>query len=372
MRPIFAAVFAVIALLTAPALHARPAPKAAPAATSASEQHLILVTLDGVRWLDLFRGPDPALVANKRFTHPDLQDMVVKAWLDDDNPGAQLMPFLHGMVTSGGVLAGNRDINDCMNVSNPMWFSYPGYNEIFTGRADPEIISNDPNYNRNVTFFEWLQRRPAFAGKVLAFGNWDVFPYIINDKRSGVPVNPGLGLRHPTETLTMRLALDAWRTQKPRVLYVGLGDTDELAHIGDYPGYLAAMNRDDDFIAELWRMAQADPATRGKTTLIVTTDHGRGTGLGAAWTEHGSAASVALDPAGFTIPDKAGFPGSEQIWLGAIGPGVRPLPLDPTADDTAQCFSQSQIAASALTALGEDWRAFDAKAGEPLPFFVRK
>jgi len=364
MRPIFAAMFALVAAFAAPALQAKPAP--------ASDQRLILVTLDGTRWLDIFRGPEVRLVIDKDYTKPDLKETIVQTWMTTENPGAELMPFLHGTVARQGVLTGNRDLNECFNVANTMWFSYPGYNEIFTGRADSEITSNDPEYNRNVTFFEWLQRRPAFAGKVLAFGNWDVFPYIINDKRSGVPVNPGLGQRYPTETLTMRLALDAWRTQKPRVLYVGLGDTDELAHIGDYPGYLAAMNRDDDFIAELWRMAQADPETRGKTTLIVTTDHGRGTGFGGAWTEHGSAASVALDPAGFTIPDKAGFPGSEQIWLGAIGPGVdASAPVLDTFED-GKCLSQSQIAASALTALGEDWRAFDAKAGEPLPFFVRK
>jgi hypothetical protein len=370
MRLIFAAMLAVIAPLAAAGVHAKPAQTAQP--VQSGDQRLILVTLDGTRWQDVFRGPDPVLVTDKRFTHPDLQEHVVQSWVEGDNPGADLMPFLHRMGASGGVLTGNRDTAECMNVANPMWFSYPGYNEIFTGRADPEITSNDKEYNRNVTFFEWLQRRPAFAGKVLAFGNWDAFAYIINDKRSGVSVNPGLGGRNLTETLTMRLALDAWRTQKPRVLYVGLGDTDELAHIGDYAGYLAAMNRDDDFIAELWRMAQADPATRGKTTLIVTTDHGRGAGAGAAWTEHGSAASVALDPEGFTIPDKAGFPGSEQIWLAAIGPAVEAAWPEIEFFGSGKCLSQSQIAASALTALGEDWRAFDAKAGEPLPFFVRK
>ena len=30
---------------------------------------------------------------------------------------------------------------------------------------------------------------PEFTGKVAAFGSWDVFPYIINDKRSNIPVN---------------------------------------------------------------------------------------------------------------------------------------------------------------------------------------
>jgi hypothetical protein len=31
----------------------------------------------------------------------------------------------------------------------------------------------------------------------------------------------------------------------------------------------------------------------------------------------------------------------------------------------------NQIAASALTALGQDWKAFDAGAGAPLPFVTK-
>ncbi|WP_408590565.1 hypothetical protein [Novosphingobium sp.] len=344
---------------------ARSAPHAV--APADGGQRLILVTMDGTRWHDLFRGPDAALLADKRFTDPDMKDAVENAWATGPDHGAALMPFLHGTMAHRGVLYGNRDAGQCLQVANGMWFSYPGYNEILTGRADDaHITSNDKIYNPNVTFLEWLNRRPGFAGKVAAIGTWDVFPYIINDKRSGIAVNAAFGGRFPTDTLTMRAAFDTLRTVKPRVLYVGLGDTDELAHIGDYDQYLTAMNRDDDFIAELWRMAQADPAFRGRTTLIVTTDHGRGTAGGAAWTEHGSARSVEIDPAGFTIPDKAGFPGSEQIWLAALGPAVRAA--QPVG---SQCLHQNQIAASALVALGQDWRAFDAGAGAPLPFFAK-
>ncbi len=344
------------------------------AAAQDGDQRLILVTMDGTRWQDVFRGPDPAMLADKRFTDPDLKETIAQSWLAGPDhkagSGAALMPFLHSLAAQGGVLTGNRDAGQCMDVTNAMWFSYPGYNEILTGRADPAITSNDKIWNRNVTFLEWLNRRPEFAGKVLGFGNWDAFAYIINEQRSGVPMNPGFAGRHPSETLVMRRALDALRDHKPRVLYVGLGDTDELAHLGDYDQYLTAMNRDDDFIAELWRTAQADPAYRGKTTLIVTTDHGRGaTGAGgAAWTDHGSAASVRLDPAGFTIPDPAGFPGSEQIWLAAIGSGVKPAQT--TGTQPSACLGQNQIAASALTALGQDWKAFDSGAGAPLPFVI--
>jgi hypothetical protein len=345
-----------LALLMIPALVRAEAPAASPV----PERRLILVTMDGTRWQEVFRGPDKALVAEPKFTHPDWKETVEKAW----GRPADLMPFLHSLPARGGVLHGNRDAGECMRVTNPMWFSYPGYNELLTGRPDPAITTNDKTWNRNVTFLEWLNRRESFAGKVRMYGTWDVFPYIINDKRSGVPVNGESAGAHPTETRTMHDAQAALRAAGTmRVLYVALGDTDEFAHEGDYAQYLASMNRDDDFIAELWRMAETDPAWRGRTTLIVTTDHGRGSKPGAAWTEHGSAAAWKLAPADYTIPAPEGFIGSDEIWLAAIGPGVHAAAAGST------CLTQSQIAASALTALGEEWRAFDAGAGAPLPFF---
>lgn len=337
-------------------------PSLSTAQAPADGQRLILVTMDGTRWQEVFRGPDKALLAEPKATHPYWRETVEQAWPS----GAALMPFLHGLPAQGGVLYGNRDAGECIRLTNPMWFSYPGYNEMLTGRADPAITTNDKVWNRNVTFLEWLNHRPVRAGQVRVYATWDVFPYIVNGPRSGVPVNGELTAAHPTETATMRMARDALHgATNLSVLYVALGDPDTFAHTGDYAQYLAAMNRDDDFIAELWRMAQADPAWRGRTTLIVTTDHGRGKRPGT-WTEHGSAEAYRLAPSDYLVADPDGFPGSEEIWLAAIGPGVHPAP--PIALKQT-CFTQSQLAASALTALGEDWKAFDAGAGAPLPFF---
>jgi hypothetical protein len=39
------------------------------------------------------------------------------------------------------------------------------------GFPDPRIDSNDKVPNPNVTLFEWLHQKPAFKGKVAAFGS---------------------------------------------------------------------------------------------------------------------------------------------------------------------------------------------------------
>ena len=53
------------------------------------------------------------------------------------------------------------------------------------------INSNAKIYNKNITILEKLNQTIDYKNKIAAFASWDVFPFIINDKRSGVPVNAG-------------------------------------------------------------------------------------------------------------------------------------------------------------------------------------
>lgn len=347
-----------LALLASPLAHA-----------GSKDQRVVLVTLDGVRWQEIFRGADPVIAANKTFT--PLAKQVKSQFLDPADPASALTPFLHQVVAKQGVLLGDRDHGACFEVTNKMWFSYPGYNEILTGKVDPKIASNSYGPNANVSFLEWLNGRPGFAGKVGAIGSWSVFNDILNPARTKLPVNAGwaaMPTRSPTEVMIAKLqsqtaqrwetvrfdafthayALEALKHDKPRVLYISYGETDDFAHDGLYDQTLISLRRSDDFIAELWATLQADPAYRGKTTLIITTDHGRGAGANPKdWESHG-------------FP----WPGSNQTWLAAIGPGI--VPGAKTGPD---CAGANQVAATALTALGVDWQAFDATAGAPLGIF---
>ena len=59
------------------------------------------------------------------------------------------------------------------------------------------------------------------------------------------------------------------------LLVVHFAGPDNRGHAGDSTGYVAAIRRSDAFTGALWRLAQELPEWRGKTTLIVTADHGR-------------------------------------------------------------------------------------------------
>jgi hypothetical protein len=354
---------------------------------AAPATNVILVTVDGLRWQEVFRGADERLLRDPQFTPKDYAEFEPHQKVGANKARATLMPFFWSTIVQRGTVLGDRDHGSSMRVSNPWWFSYPGYNEILTGRADSKVDSNDKRLNNNVTVLEWLNRQPNYQGRVQAFGSWDVFPYIINSQRSGVPVNvsatPIVGpptqheiwlqqlqaqmplafpaVRH--DALTHQHALEALRSDQPRVMYIAYGEPDDFAHEGKYGEYLAATHRFDAFLKELWESAQADQAYANQTAILVTTDHGRGELPLENWQHHSS-----LEAARRSDPKAEGIAGSEQIWFAALGANVASQGLKIVAQEQLQ----SQVTATMLNVLGIDAASFDAKIAPSLPLIVQQ
>ncbi len=266
--------------------------------------NVVLITLDGLRGEEVFTGADQRLMIKENgVDKPD--ESKANWWRESPQERRELlMPFLWQMCKSNrGWIAGDvYEHQSRVMVTNGLFFSYPGYNELLSGFPDPKVVSNDKKYNTNVTVLEWLNQQPGLAGSVAAFGSWDVFPYIINDKRSQVPVNAGWqkftvgnpdrlemlnlvseqlfhewdGVRY--DVLTASGAIEYMKAKQPRVLYVSLGETDDWAHAGKYNRYLLAAQQNDFFIRQLWETCQALPSHKDKTAFVITSDHGRGDG----------------------------------------------------------------------------------------------
>ncbi|MGY0427064.1 MAG: phosphoglyceromutase, partial [Polaribacter sp.] len=153
---------------------------------------VFIITLDGLRWQELFSGADSLLVENKEYVE-NTASLKKQFWRETAKERrAVLFPFIWSKVAKMGQIHGNRWKGSKMNLTNGMHFSYPGYNEILTGKADDNRInSNDKIPNPNKTILEFAEKSDAYSGKVAAFGSWDVFPYIINEERSGLYVNAG-------------------------------------------------------------------------------------------------------------------------------------------------------------------------------------
>lgn len=320
-----ALVFALLAVLglAAPARAQEEAP--APS--------VVLVTIDGYRWEELFRGADASRV----------RDPQARAhYVDAPDRAAVLTPFLLSF-REAGALIGDRDAGSCAHVSNEYWFSYPGYAEMMAGRPNPHARSNQNRPNADVTVLERLLQRPEFQGQVRVFAEWDVMPGILNTARSNIPVfvPPDYDALHDPQVMAAAREILA---DPPRVLWVALGDTDNRAHEGKYEAYLDAAHAADAFLSEIWQAYQANPRTAGRTTMIVTADHGRGAIAGDRWRGHGSGRWRHVIVPGLRRE------GSDAIFIGVRGPGVSPGAGAGYA--MGSCASVSQIAATVLAGLG--------------------
>ena len=321
-------------------------------------RNVIIVTLDGFRWQEIFGGADSILITNSTY-NVDTGLCKSMYWAPTAAQRREkLMPFMWNVIGKQGQLYGNRWLQNHVAVKNIYKFSYPGYNEILTGFPDTRLIPNTPVENQNVNLLEFLNTRSNFTGKVVAFSSWNIIPFILNEKRSGIPVNSGYeNLSEENDSiatlintvqssitskghtrydqLTYLSARNYLQSHHPRVAFVSLGEMDESAHGRRYDLYLQNASTADRMLAELWYLVQTDPFYRDHTMLIITTDHGRGD-TPKGWHNHGALTH-----------------GSGATWLGMIGPDIVPL----GEISGGQKLFNNQIAATICELLGEKFVA---------------
>ncbi len=330
--------------------------------------NIFIITTDGFRWQEVFKGADYKIISDTNYVS-DTSLMIDQFWSDDLlERKKKLMPFFWNVIAKKGTLVGNRTYGNDVNVANLFKISYPGYNEILTGFADRQFIPNLTVRNKNSNILEYLNNCNEYAGKVAAFSSWNVMPYILDEKHNSFPVNSGYemlderndstnmlintvqnGVEQKTHTrydlLTYASAKNYIEQKHPKVLFLGLGETDEFAHKGQYDQYLQKAKQVDQIIAELWYYVQTDPFYKGNTTFIITTDHGRGSKT-SKWSQHG-----------FWVK------GSGETWMAMIGPGIAAEGERKTKGE----LYLKQIASTIALLADEDFHAGDHPVAAPIP-----
>lgn len=294
--------------------------------TEHPSKYLIIITLDGLRWQEVFTGANDTLLRAEA-GKPEWEQWTQQHPVQNREA---LMPFLWNEIATNGQIHGNREKGSQVGVTNNMRISYPGYNEIFTGHPDDRHIKLNfkiPNPNQNV--LRSIGREKNFRGRVASFASWDVFPSIFNQEKGGMYINAAFetesgvafsalnaqlntverrwGSRVRPDSLTAAFALEYLRQASPRVLHIGLGETDEYAHEKKYLDYLKAAQSNDEMIRRIWDFVESSPVYRHKTTLFITTDHGRGN-KADTWHKH-----------------HTWVQGSDEIWFAVMGPETAPL-----------------------------------------------
>lgn len=283
-------------------------------------EHVILVTLDGVRPYEIFSGSERARAR--------------AAGIAVDAGAADLMPRLWSIVSRGIALGAPGGAT--FSVSGPNFVSLPGYTELLSGmpatcqendcegpprgptlvdavcdtarageRCDAALFSSW----REIERVSALRRGRALVSAGRAGGEGHEVlrrdPKLDALYQRGLDADPapGHGTYRPDRE-TAALALAYLATQRPRFTFIGLGDTDELAHAGDYAGYLRALRDADRLIGAIDDISAQWAALGESTIVVVTTDHGRS----ESFRDHGR-----------------DHPESQRAWLVAAGPGILPL-----------------------------------------------
>jgi hypothetical protein len=335
-------------------------------------ENIILITLDGARTQEIFGGIDLDIL--KSITKEGLVEdtrIYKRYWAETAQARREkVMPFFWGtLMKQHGSIAGNRSLGSVVQITNSHRFSYPGYSEILTGQAHDDVIdSNDKKQNPYATVLEFVKRKLALDSRqVAAFASWDVMSWIVEQKPGSITKNAGYeaydhpdaaiqelsklqfesmtpwdGVRH--DVYTFRFALAHLKTYRPRFLYLALGETDDWAHDGRYDRMIQALERTDNYLRQLWETLESSDHYRGKTTVIITVDHGRGSITGQ-WKDHGKK-----------------IEGAKYIWLAVLSPD------SPRRGEWAdeETIYQSQIAATICRFLNLDFSENNPRAAKPV------
>lgn len=244
----------------------------APAASSHLTEHVVIVIVDGARYTETLGDPSFTWVPRQGFNLAPL--------------GTRTETFLNLGLTQ----------------------TLPGHAAVATGTWQP--IANDGSERpHKPTLFEYFR---LFTGAPpesawLVTGKVKLWVIGFSDRSGygapyGAATDPGLG----ADAVTMNHAIDHLLTDRPALLFVNLSDVDYAGHSGDWPAYLDAITVADSLIYHLWGAIQADPVLSGKTTLIVTNDHGRHDDAHGGFTNHGD-----------------DCPGCRRLQMLMVGPDTR-------------------------------------------------
>lgn len=329
---------------------------------------VVLVTLDGARTQEIFDGVDLAVLntlprAGKPLeSHP----LYLRYWAASaEQRRRKLMPFFWGtLIAQHGSIAGNRALGSSVSVLNTYRISFPGYSEMLVGAPHDDVIkTNDPVRNRFATVLEGVRQRLNLpANQVATFGSWARFNEIVEHREGATFVNAGpepwgddpdaatlamLQRDAPPpwpdvrfDAVSMTYALRYLQRERPRLLYIAFDETDDWAHDGRYDRVLDAYARIDRYLEQLWTWLQSQDDYRGRTHLLIATDHGRGR-TAADWTKHNATTD-----------------GADEVWLAFVSPS---MPQRGEWRSHAP-LTIGQVAATIAQWMGVDWRASNPRA----------
>ncbi len=272
-------------------------------AASASVDRVIYITIDGVRWQDVFENH------------------------------AYLNHFWHHYAKLG-TFYGAPNSHSLMEVAS-IPVSLPSYQSQLAGVVQP-CDGNDCGRIKTRTFAESFIDKGMAKKDVAVFSNWHKIKYAAESRPNTIYTNIGNEFAynpltgkpddemarinklqihdHPKDNdrfdkYTFAQAMHYWRKFQPRFMWMSFGDADVAAHAGNLALYRRSIAQYDKFFDELFQTLKQMKCDH-RTLVIITTDHGRGNGH--HWTDHGTR-----------------FPEAKRTWAFVMNGSLIPMKRDP-------------------------------------------
>ncbi|MBN1423121.1 alkaline phosphatase family protein [Candidatus Fermentibacteria bacterium] len=172
--------------------------------------------------------------------------------------------------------------------------------------TDPACGGQQNNYSRDPTVFEYFRKGLERPQEECIYVLKDVgCPWKASfDPDYGPDYWPIYRSQGYTDLHVWQQAQSILTTEAPEFMMLYLAEVDAAGHSGNWAYYLSAIATADRIVGELWVLLQEIPAYAGRTTMLVTNDHGRHT---YDWTGHGCSCA-----------------GCRTIQLLAVGPDIVP------------------------------------------------
>jgi hypothetical protein len=244
------------------------------AAQNLTQQNVIVVVMDGVRYSETFGDPTHANIPRLWKSLRPLGTISTAFY----NRGQTVTAGAHG-----SLLTGNDHWLDQSEVGPP-------YPRTFTP-----------------TLFEYLRASTGLAQDRV----WLIANHVRSLQGTASSLHPAYGadygatwlLGNASDAQMMKQVSALMDQRHPIFLLINLHQTDKVAHEGDYQAYLNHIRIDDQLVYQLWQKINRNSFYRGHTTLVVLTDHGRHLD---DWTDHGDCCE-----------------GCQHLTFLALGPNIR-------------------------------------------------
>jgi hypothetical protein len=199
------------------------------------------------------------------------------------DPQKEYVPRLKNELAPDGVI--NENFHN-LGVTRTV----PGHTAILTGTYE-DIENSGNQFPSNPSLLQlWLDETKLAPDHAQIFSSKKKLDVLGNStnlewRNSFVP---NMDATDRDDWITYLELINALKTERPNLVFMNLKGPDINGHANNWSGYLDAIEETDSLLAELKIFIDNDPHYSGKTTLIMTNDHGRHLdGIRNGFVDHG-------------------------------------------------------------------------------------